>query len=100
VVLITDYKTTYAVYTYNCDTIKWGRAFGQDWASIGFNINSQSSLGLYDGVSFFNNPFSGSAAVTDVDCKNSVRGSRSSNFVYKVGEIGPGNIVVSCEITK
>ena len=79
-IVISDLQTTYTVYLYQCDLITWGSPYetpGSNFAVVGFNAQS----GIYMNFA----PFSGTNAISDIDCLFSECDQSFVNVIYKIG---------------
>ena len=84
--LITDGISSYAVYTYNCDTLGWGSPHNAErYSAVGYTINSEfTNDTLFQ--PYENYILSRYPRVIGVACINTQRGIPWNNLVYKVGE--------------
>lgn len=87
-ILITDGLKSYAVFSYQCGLLQWGRAetySGSPYSTIGYNIGGTNTNSLQFSA-FQNHPLSGFSEVSTIACVNNANGIDSSNLVYLVGE--------------
>ena len=84
-VIISDYKTTYAVFTYDAKSLKWFSTCDDVYSVIGYNFD-QRTTDLLNLPSFQNHRFSGSSNIKRIPLKFQSQGVQWANLIYLIGK--------------
>ncbi len=83
--IISNYTTTYAVFTYNADKFDWFSICDNVYSVIGYNFD-QRKAGSLDILSFQNHRFSGSGNIERIPLTFQSQGVQWANLIYLIGK--------------
>ena len=84
-IIISDFTTTYAVFTYNAEALKWSSICNDVYSVIGYNFDQRKTESL-NIPSFQNHRFSGSSNIKQIPLKFQTQGVQWANLIYLIGK--------------
>ncbi len=84
-VIISDFTTTYAVFTYDARILNWFSICDDVYSVIGYNFD-QRTADSFNLPSFQNHPFSGSSNIERISRTFQDQGVQWANLIYLIGK--------------
>ncbi len=84
-IIISDFTTTYAVFTYNANALNWFSICDDVYSVIGYNFD-QRTANSFNLPSFQNHRFSGSSNIKQISLKFQAQNVQWANLIYLIGK--------------
>ena len=82
--IISNYTTTYAVFTYDARTFDWSSICNNVYSVIGYNFDQRTADSI-NIPSFQNHRFSGSSSIKQIPLTFKAQGVQWANLIYLIG---------------
>ena len=97
-IIISDFISTFVVFTYNDKTLNWFKTCNDAYSVVGYNIDLRAAASL-EFPSFQNHRFSGTRNIESIARTFQEKGVQWSNIVYLIGRdrSRTQEMVVNCD---